>query len=258
MPELPDVEGFRRVVATHGEGQRITAVTVTDPQVLRGVTESRLRETITGQTFLEPERLGKWLIMPLSNDALVLLHFGMTGAIVHAQAEDPIHRHDRVTFAMGDHELRYRDMRKLRGLWLATDRQEAEELLADVGPDALDMGKREFLKIIGTRRQVKATLMDQSAVAGLGNLLTDEICWRARINPRRRGSDLTEPEREALFQAMRRVLRGAIPTGRVPPKHTWLTGRRDDPDPTCPRCGTHLRHTRVAGRGTYWCPRCQP
>jgi formamidopyrimidine-DNA glycosylase len=258
MPELPDVEGFRRVIAEHGAGQRITSVRVADPQVLRDVSPRTLRETLTGKSFREPERHGKWLVVPLSGRPILLLHFGMTGSMVWDAGKTLPHRHDRVTFSMADGDLRFRDMRKLRGIWLAADRAAADRRLADLGPDALAVRRKEFLQITGTRRQVKATLMDQSALAGLGNLLTDEICWRARIHPRRHGDDLTDKELGQLYAAMRRVLRGAIPTGRVPRRRSWLTGRRDDPKGTCPRCGTTLCHGKAAGRSTIWCPQCQP
>lgn len=258
MPELPDVEGFRGVFAEHGAGRRIESVRVADAGVLRDVSVERLRETLTGRSFGEPERRGKWLIVPLSNDAVLLLHFGMTGSIVWARDTSRPHRHDRVTFALSDGELRFRDMRKLRGIWLAPDRAAADRLLSDVGPDALTVSREEFGEIVGTRRRLKATLMDQSALSGLGNLLTDEICWRAKLNPRRPGDGLDDAEVGRLYAAMRRVLRDAIPTGRVPGRRSWLTGRRDDTDPACPRCGAHLRHGRVGGRGTFWCPECQP
>jgi formamidopyrimidine-DNA glycosylase len=258
MPELPDVEGFRRVFAEHGAGRRVESVRVADPGVLREVGADRLRRTLTGRCFGEPERRGKWLIVPLSTDPVLLLHFGMTGSIVWEGDRSRPHRHDRVTFVLGDGELRFRDMRKLRGIWLAPDRAAADRLLAGVGPDALTVSRTEFGELVGARRRVKATLMDQSALSGLGNLLTDEICWRARIDPHRAGDGLGDAEVRRLYAAMRRVLRDAIPTGRVPGRRSWLTGRRDDTDPACPRCGTGLHHGRVAGRGTFWCPECQP
>jgi len=258
VPELPDVEAFRGVVADHGAGRRITSVRVADPQVLRDVGARKLRDTLTGRSFREPERHGKWLIVPLSGGPVLLLHFGMTGSVVWESADTERHRYDRVTFALGDGELRYRDMRKLRGIWLAAGRAAADRVLSGVGPDALTISRKEFAQVAGARRRIKASLMDQAALAGLGNLLADEICWRARIHPRRRGDDLTAAELGRLHAAMRRVLRGAIPTGRVPGRRTWLTGRRDDPDPICPRCGARLRRARVAGRGTFWCPECQP
>lgn len=259
MPELPDVEGFRGVLAAHGAGRRITGVRVADPQVLHGVSEAEFRETLTGRSFGEPERHGKWLVAPLSGGPVMLLHFGMTGSMTWVGDDaGPPHRHDRVTFALDDGELRYRDMRKLRGIWLVPDRAAADRRLSTVGPDALAVGREEFDDIVRVRRRLKATLLDQSALSGLGNLLADEICWRARIHPRRGGTSLGDAETGRLYATMRRVLRGAIPTGGVPGRRTWLTGRRDDPDPACPRCGAGLHHGRVAGRSTFWCPECQP
>lgn len=258
MPELPDVEGFRGVMADHGAGRAIRQVRIADPQVLRDVSARGLRETLVGRRFGEPERHGKWLVVPLSGGPVLLLHFGMTGSLVWECAGTPRHRHDRVTFVLTDGELRYRDMRKLRGIWLAADRGTAGELLGGLGPDALTIDRQDFQRIVATRRRLKASLVDQSALSGLGNLLADEICWRAGVDPRRRGDGLTAAELGDLYAAMRRVLRGAIPTGRVPGHRSWLTGRRNDPDPACPRCGTGLCHGTAAGRSTFWCPECQP
>jgi hypothetical protein len=93
---------------------------------------------------------------------------------------------------------------------------------------------------------------------GLGNLLVDEILWRARIHPTTSTRDLTYEEWARLHRRIRSTVRAAVPTGRVPPRSSWLTGRRDDSDPLCPRCGTELQRTRVNGRSTVWCPSCQP
>lgn len=100
--------------------------------------------------------------------------------------------------------------------------------------------------------------MDQEVIAGLGNLLADEILWRARIHPRQSTADLSDAACRRLHARMRTVLRQAIPTGRVPPRKSWLTGRRDEPSGSCPRCGSSLSHGRAGGRRTVWCPSCQP
>ncbi|WP_309141440.1 hypothetical protein [Streptomyces composti] len=110
----------------------------------------------------------------------------------------------------------------------------------------------------GAPSRVKAVLTDQSALAGLGTLLADEVLWRAGVTPARRASDLTEGERRRLYTGMRRALRSTVPGGRVPARDTWLTGHRDAPDPHCPRGGGPLRRSRPAGRGTVWCPRSRP
>lgn len=253
MPELPDVEGFRRVLAEH-TGEPIAGVAVLDAGVLRGVTARTLRDALRGHRFEEPRRHGKWLIAPAGGPVL-LLHFGMTGSLTWHDAAEPRHRHDRVVWRLPGGELRYRDMRKLQGVHL----DDAGEVLGDLGPDALEVSRRDLAGLLSHRRgRLKPTLTDQTVIAGLGNLLADEICWRARVNPLRTASDLDAAEVAALHRALRRVLRDSVEAERVPPRRTWLTGARDRPDPVCPRCGTPLCSRRVSGRRTVWCPACQP
>ncbi|MFD1658070.1 Fpg/Nei family DNA glycosylase [Streptomyces caeni] len=260
MPELPDVEGFREVLRSCVKGRTVHRVHVRDTGVLRGVSARRLRRALEGRRFTEPERHGKWLLARTGDGPTLMLHFGMTGGLVCCRPGDAPEAHDRVLFTVdGDRQLRYRDQRKLQGLWLADDDSDVARLLARLGPDALAVDRDGFDAVLTSRRgRVKAVLIDQSALAGLGNLLADEILWRARVWPASRAADLTEAERHRLYAQMRRTLRSAVSAGCVPPRDSWLTGHRDDPLPACPRCGAPLRRSRVAGRGTVWCPRCQP
>ncbi|MEV0665430.1 Fpg/Nei family DNA glycosylase [Actinomadura luteofluorescens] len=256
MPELPDVEGFRRVLAEH-TGEPIASVSVLDPGVLRGVTARRLSTSLRGHRFEEPHRHGKWLLAP-AHGPVVLLHFGMTGSLTWHPLDDPRHRHDRVIWRLPEGELRFRDMRKLQGVHLAANSQEADEALPTLGPDALNISRDGLAATLAHHRgRLKTTLTDQTVIAGLGNLLADEICWRARINPLRPARDLTAPDLTALHRAMHRVLRDSVKAERVPPRETWLTGARDTQAPTCPRCGTPLESHRLSGRRTVWCPTCQ-
>lgn len=257
MPELADVEGFRRVLAEHA-GEPIVSVSVRDAGVLRGVSARRLDAALRGRRFGEPRRHGKWLVAPAGGPVL-LLHFGMTGSLSWHRADDPRHRHDRVVWRLRDGELRYRDMRKLQGVRLAGDDEQAERALDGLGPDALELSRGGLADLLSGRRgRLKTTLTDQSVIAGLGNLLADEICWRARINPLRTAGELDASELAALHRAMRRVLRDSVKAGRVPPRGTWLTGARDEPEGVCPRCGTSLSSRRISGRRTVWCRNCQP
>ncbi|MCK7625293.1 Fpg/Nei family DNA glycosylase [Streptomyces sp. RS10V-4] len=263
MPELPDVEAFREVLVSCAQGRTVRRVAVRDAGVLHGVSAARLRRSLEGRAFAAPERRGKWLLAPLDDGApTLLLHFGMTGSLVCCRPGDPLAPHDRVLFEVAaDRQLRYRDQRKLQGLWLAAgpDDPVLARALAHQGPDALTVDRGTFDAALGHRRGgLKSALTDQSVLAGLGNLLADEILWRARLHPTDRAGALTDPERARLYRSMRRTLRSAVRAGRVPPERTWLTGHRDDRAPACPRCGTALHRDRVAGRGTVWCPRCQP
>ncbi|NYI92829.1 formamidopyrimidine-DNA glycosylase [Amycolatopsis endophytica] len=258
MPELPDVEGFRRVLDEHAKGKRIDDVVILDAGVLRDVSARRVRGKLRNQRFAKPRRLGKWLIAPVSGSQVtVVLHFGMTGSFQWASAGDERQKHDRVVFVFDDGELRYRDMRKLQGLRLVAGGSDLDRLLAETGPDALDVSRQEFRDLLAGRRQLKPLLVDQSVVSGLGNLLVDEILWRAKLNPRVPAGSLDRQAGDALHREMLKVLRAAVKAERVPPRKSWLTGRRDEPSGSCPRCGTTLEHGRVGGRGTVWCPRCQ-
>ncbi|WAL63627.1 Fpg/Nei family DNA glycosylase [Amycolatopsis cynarae] len=257
MPELPDVEGFRRVLAGHAVDRPIRDVVVRDAQVLRDVTPDRVRETLIGQRFGPPRRLGKWLLAPVAGrNQTMLFHFGMTGSLRWEDGEP--HPHDRVVFVFDDGELRYRDMRKLQGLRLAADEAALARLLAGNGPDALEVSQRQLPELLPARRQLKAALVDQAVLSGLGNLLSDEILWQARLNPRRSVATLEPGDFRRLHGTMRSVLRTSVKAGCVPPRPSWLTGRRDEPSGSCPRCGATLSHARLGGRGTVWCPQCQP
>ncbi|MET9964778.1 DNA-formamidopyrimidine glycosylase family protein [Streptomyces sp. NPDC006356] len=258
MPELPDVEGFRKVLRSCAQGRVVRRVEVRDAGVLHGVSARGLRDALEGRRITGTQRHGKWLLARTGGPTLVL-HFGMTGLLLCAHPDDAPEPHDRVLFTLArDRQLRYRDQRKLQGLWLAHDDSDVVRLLAHQGPDALTVDRAEFETALAAHRgRVKAVLIDQSVLAGLGNLLADEILWRARLRPATPANALTEPERRRLYTQMRRTLRPAVTAGRVPPRPTWLTGHRDSPDPHCPRCGAGLRRSRVGGRTTVWCPGCQ-
>jgi formamidopyrimidine-DNA glycosylase len=257
VPELPDVEHFRRFFERHATGTRIERAVTTDPQILRNASAEQLDEALRGHRFEEPERHGKWLLGWTSGPA-VLIHFGMTGGLGWSPGPEGRHRHDRVIFETDHGELRYRNMRKLGGLWLAHDREEAHRLLAPLGPDALDARPRDLRATLDRHRgQVKAALMNQTIMAGVGNLAADEALWQARIHPSRRLDELDEDERRRLERAVRRVLRTWVDRVDDLPRG-WLLPVRGRPDAGCPRCGSPLQRTVSGGRTTYFCPVCQP
>lgn len=256
MPELPDVEGYRRTFRRHAAGKRVRRLEA-EADIVRNSTPQGLGRALTGRRFDHPRRHGKWLICPAGGPAL-LLHFGMTGDLVWSGSEPERHRHDRLFLELEDGELRYRNMRKLGGVWLLRAGEDLEEVTGPLGPDALRVPSRELVERLARRRGgVKAALMDQRTVAGLGNLTVDEILWRARIHPRRKVTDLQEKDLERIERTTKDVLRKASREGWVPPTRSWLTGRRGTGDATCPRCGTPLERSTVAGRTTYVCPSCQ-
>lgn len=258
MPELPDVEHFRRFFLGHATGRTVRSVEA-DPTIVRNATPQALGEALGGRTFDEPDRHGKWLACWTDGPAL-LLHFGMTGDLIWSGDEPARHRWDRLILRFdGGEELRYRNMRKLGGVWLAHDSAEATEILGGLGPDAMALGEREFLERLSRRRGgVKAALMDQRFLAGVGNIVADETLWQARIDPRRRIDSLSQDERRRLFRSMRRILRQSVDSyDSIPRQRSWLSSARGKGDAACPSCGSPLGRAVVAGRTTYFCSRCQ-
>lgn len=257
MPELPDVEGFRRALADVLPGRRIRRTRVLDSGILRNTTAQALGHRLRGHRFAAPRRHGKWLILP-TDGPILMIHSGMTGRPYYAAAGGADVGHERLVVSLDKGELRYADLRKLRGVWLAGDQHDVAHVMGPQGPDALGIGLRAFRDALAGRRgTLKTTLMDQPVIAGLGNLLVDEICWRARILPTRPVTELDDDEVRDLHRAMTQALRTAVRHGQVPGLPRWLTGARDEPDPHCPRCGARLENGRVAGRTSLWCPRCQ-
>jgi formamidopyrimidine-DNA glycosylase len=259
VPELPEVETYRRFFAAHASGKAVRDVVVPDPAIVRNTSPRSVGTVLRGRRFEQPGRHGKWLVCPAGGPAL-LFHFGMTGDLIWSGDEPSRHRHDRMVLVFDDGELRYRNMRRLGGVWLARDEVELYGLLGGLGPDALNLDRDRFRERLSRRRGgVKAALMDQRFVAGVGNLVADEILWQARIHSRRRVEDLDARERARLFRSLRRVLREAVQEpDYLEKRKRWLGHVRGLPGARCPRCRTPLERAVVAGRTTYFCPSCQP
>jgi formamidopyrimidine-DNA glycosylase len=251
------VEGFRNELARSLPGRRVQRVEVRDAGVLRNTTPRAFSRNLVDRRFGEPRRHGKWLILPTDGPVL-LVHSGMTGHPYYALDRADEKGYERLVITLDRGELRYADLRKLRGVWLAPSYDDVASVMGRQGPDALGLDLRGFREALrGRRGRLKPTLMDQSVIAGLGNLLVDEICWQARLHPARQVASLDDDDLRPLHATMRRVLRTSVRHARVPGLPRWLTGVRDEPDPSCPRCGTRLSRGRIGGRTSVWCPRCQ-
>ena len=259
MPELADVEGYRRRLAEALPGRTVRKVTVRDPQVLRDTTAQGLGRVLSGRTLDAPDRHGKWLFLRAEGEPAAVLHFGMTGRPEVCATEIERHPHDRLVLELdGGPEFRFRMSRKLGGVWRARSAAEQRAVTGPQGPDALTLDEHGLrVALAGRRGGLKAALMDQAVIAGLGNLLADETCWRAGLDPRRPVRDLDDDALRSLHRSFRWVLPRAADAGRVPCRRGWLTGVRDDDEPACPRRATPLERGTVAGRGTWWCPACQ-
>jgi formamidopyrimidine-DNA glycosylase len=266
MPELPDVELYRRYLDEHALGRTIARVAVNDARILGELAASAFVARLSGNRFEESRRHGKHLLVRLRRDGWLTLHFGMTGGLVHFRdaADDPPYDRVRFDFAGGDH-LAYVNRRMLGRVGLAAD---ADAFIRDeqLGPDALDpaFDLPAFARALrGRRRDVKSVLMDQALIAGIGNIYADEILFQARLHPKAPVTSLGERERALLFEQIKAVLTTAIDCGagaeqlleRLP--DDYLLPQREK-DGKCPRCGAKIATLKAAGRTAYFCPRCQP
>lgn len=257
MPELPDVEIHRRTLARTCLHRRLTKLEVDDRRMLHGVSATALARALHGRHWTETGRRGKHLLVSLSGGGLLVLHFGMTGRLaVDDDVEDP---HTRMLFTFdGGRRLALVDQRRLGGVALA-DSEDQYAADQDLGPDALTLSASALADLARTGRgSVNGLLMDQSRIAGIGNIYSDEILFQARIDPTRSVRSLDEAEVRRLHRQLRRVLRLAVARGADPQAfpRTWLTPRRSD-GARCPRGHGTVRAYSGGGRRGYWCPQCQ-
>ena len=271
MPELPEVETYRRFINELAVGQTIAAVQVNDAHVL-ATPEDQLRAGLVGRTITGTSRLGKNCFLELDNGRVLVLHFGMTGDIGAYRDEPDAPRFTRVALHLEDSGLRlaFIDPRKFGRIRLA-ESAAAHQAAKKIGPDALAITATELQQKLSRRKTLlKPLLLDQGILAGLGNWIVDEVLFQAKIHPERLGSSLTEKEFRALHTAIQLVLTTAI-SHEADYRHfpkSFLIHAREWGDATPPDADAHTfcpRHPKVkiekyyvGGRATYICPKCQP
>ena len=263
MPELPDVETFRRYLDATGLHQTVEEVVVADERVVERATPAELVRFLKGHRLERTFRQGKHLFAALEAEGWLEFHFGMTGYLAYYRdpEEAPAHGHVRLGYDNGYH-LAFVDRRKLGHVAPVRD---LEAYLADLdlGIDALDpkLDAEAFRGLAAGRRgQVKCWLMDQSTLAGIGNVYSDEILFHAGIHPRAPLEALGPDDLGRLHASLRRVLEAAIEARVEPgsmPADFLLPVREEDGAP-CPRCGTPLATVKACGRTAHYCPECQP
>jgi formamidopyrimidine-DNA glycosylase len=262
MPELPDIEVFRRYLRRRTLHDRVDGLSVKRAgRLLKGISTRTLDRRLRGRRLDSTHRHGKYLFVGLDDgeerEALVI-HFGMSGCLAHYHDPGDAPDHARVVLDLGDgSHLAYDSQRLLGQVALADPDAWVEE--HELGPDALRVGRRAFVKRLSVRRgTLKPALMDQTLLAGIGNVYSDEILFQGRLHPKTPVSRLDEDELGALHRRMRSVLKGAIryraDPERVP--RTWLLPHRE-PGARCPRCRGRVRRPRVGGRSAWICPVCQ-
>jgi formamidopyrimidine-DNA glycosylase len=273
MPELPEVETVVRGLQSSVVGRRVLSLRlgktdfIDDPPAIESL--------VPGTRVAAIRRYGKFLVFELHPASAteihydLLIHLGMTGQLTSRRPEEPVAPHTHVFFSLDDGtELRYTDVRRF-GRFAIVANSEREKILGPLGLDPLEATLEEFhRRVSGRRTRIKALLLDQSFLRGMGNIYTDECLWRARIHPMRLAANLKEDEVARLYKAVRQVLEEAIRLrGSSVSDYVDSNGAEGEfqlrhrvyqrQGKKCFRCGAKIRRIIVAGRSSHFCPRCQ-
>jgi formamidopyrimidine-DNA glycosylase len=273
VPELPEVETVRARLAPALAGRRFVHVEISDPRLTRPLEPRSVAAELEGEIVSVVDRRGKYLVVRFESGRSLLIHLRMTGSLLHARngtlADDP---HRRAVVRLDDgSDVAYRDVRRF-GTWLLLESGELDGYLeARLGSEPLERGftaRRLAERLLNRRAPIKAALLDQRTLAGMGNIYADEALWRARIHPLRAAGELAPDEIARVTRGVKDALRAGVarqgaslrdystPDGRRGRMQLEFKayGRTGEP---CDRCGTPIEKTRVAGRGTWFCPSCQ-
>lgn len=287
MPELPEVETVRRQLVEKVVGKKISGVEVFHSKTV--AFDEGLEDKLVGRTIADIDRVGKLMIFSFKREQnlFLLAHLKMTGQFFYVEEDKVITggghtmtekdtrelpgRHTRLAIYFSDHSALYFNDMRLFGYVKVADAKMVEKARAGFGPEPIDSEFDVEAFTAAVRRRtaaVKATLLDQSLVAGLGNIYVDEALWRAKVRPMRRANRLTKAEAVLIATASGDVMRESIKVGGTTFQNFLDTkgeygnfkdflqvfGKQGTP---CPRCGTLIKKTRLAGRGTHYCPGCQ-
>ncbi len=270
MPELPEVETVKNELTPYIIGRKVTAVTLIWEGIVRQPSVEEFCSRLIGQGITGVTRRGKYLILSLTSDEVLIIHLKMSGSLLLKSASAEVDKYARaILYLDGDTAIHFRDPRKFGVMWLVKDKN---TVVGKLGPEPLETGFTPQVlaqRLNNRTAPIKALLCDQSFVAGIGNMYADEALFTARIHPLRLGGNLSTNEVERLHSAIKQVLRTAIsnkgasivnyyrPSGELGTAHFQfrVAHRRGE---NCPICGTPLKRITVRNRGTYFCPKCQP
>ncbi len=257
MPELPDVEIFRQE-ADKALDSVVESVDTTDTGFVDAA-KNGLTRHLPGNKLKKTLRRGKYLFLFTEKKYAVAMHFGMTGYLQYANKKSETPKYVKCIFDLdNDHRLFYVSKRKLGSIEITGN---VDEFIRyhDIGPDALEIGEKDFMDAIkNSRSGIKSFLTNQSLISGIGNIYADEILFQARIHPKQPTGRLKEPQIKDIYEQMVRVLETAIEkhadTDKFP--DTFLLPRRKEGE-ECPSCGGEIEKIRISGRTGYYCPDCQ-
>lgn len=273
MPELPEVETVVRGLQTVLPGRRILAVRLDKTDFIEN--PEAIEEELPGSRIIAVRRYGKFLVFDLespkgnSRGAALLIHLGMTGKLITHPAGAPVVPHTHVFFSLDDgRELRYTDIRRFGSIRFLPE-STSSSALGKLGLDPLEATQTEFLaQLHGRRARIKALLLDQTVFRGMGNIYADESLWRARIHPARLATNLREDQLHRLYGSVQHILNEAIRLkGSSISDYVDSEGKRGEfqlrhrvyqrKGEKCFRCGSAIGRVIIAGRSSYFCPRCQ-
>jgi len=271
LPELPEAETIARALHARLAGATLGRVLLTRRDIVNGDPRP-LPRLLKGRRVARVRRRAKRVILDLEPAMELVFHLGMSGRLALARNRSVIepHTHLRIAIPNRNCELRFRDPRRFGGIWcFAGDDRHQGKVLGPLGPEPLELTPAPFRRILNRHRQIKALLLDQRAIAGLGNIYSDEALFAARIHPLARADMLTRIESSRLLRAIKATLNKAIRfNGSTLVDYRQADGtaggfrryhrvyqREGEP---CKRCGTGIERAIVAGRSTFLCPSCQP
>jgi formamidopyrimidine-DNA glycosylase len=257
VPELPEVETFKRYVDSYTLHQIIKTIIIRDPRVLK-VTETYFKKSLTGKSFISTKRHGKYLFIKV-NSLFLIFHFGMSGDVAYYNdiEEEPLHSRILFEFTNGNF-LSYISQRMFGRVDLTKN---IEDFInkKKLGPDAFDMEFEEFKKSIHKRTALtKAALMNQQIIAGIGNIYSDEILFQAKIHPKTKINEIDDTKLRELFDVIKRVLKvGIEKKGELSTyPYDFLIPHRNKED-KCPHCGINIERFKISQRHGFFCPNCQ-
>jgi len=271
MPELPEVETIARTLEPAVRGRVITGVELLYRPLLRRGGRKDL-DALRGQRVLGVDRWGKMLLIACESGRTLVFHLKMTGQFLFAAPGEARDKHTRlvVRFEDGKNELRFRDVRKFGFLLcLEGDPEAVCGELACLGPEPLEVGLAEFAAILGRRTgRIKSLLLNQTVIAGIGNIYADEMLFDSRIHPETLASSLGNRAVERLYDSMKKILKLAIAEkGSTLQDYRDAEGNAgnfqffhrvyDRKGESCVVCGTPVRMKRIGGRSSHFCPKCQ-
>jgi formamidopyrimidine-DNA glycosylase len=275
MPELPELEAFKKYVQLHALHKPIADIASADKAVIKKISFPQFKKELIGHSFAAVQREGKYLVISISSsDETLIMHFGLTGFLIYSKKKDEQVRFSAVQFIFKDGSvLHWCSVRKFGKLYLVEHIDQIKEL-SHLGPNPLNLSKKEFIHLMeeNKKKNIKAFLLDQSIISGIGNEYSDEILFQSGIAPMHKIQDLSAPELTEIYKEMHKILKFAVKLrtkksnlgkrffsdqdNGIFPSSYLITHRHSDM--LCPKNKNHhLKKVTIAGRSAYYCPKDQ-